>query len=116
MFNDDTYPLVVEDCLYQCVMEDALSTHDNPRFRTTGVLNHTNGSIGAVSGFTVGDTDPLDPVQFDLLLVFYWESDPERLRFGCKLSVGGFFQQISVNNQPFYCGLCREIRHSWLGW
>jgi len=116
VFYDDSLPLVMDDCLYYCVMEDGFSTSDNPRCKTTGVLNYANGTgichregIGAVHGFTVGNTDPLDPTQFDLLLVFTGkatlndgESSMQKVRV--QVTRGGFFQQTSVNvlnNQPF---------------
>ena len=77
VFYNESWLLYIEDCFYYCVMEDALSTNENPLIRTTGVLNYANGTgichregISSVSGLAVGDTNPLHPAQFDLLLGF----------------------------------------------
>ena len=85
----------MDDCLYYCVMEDGFSTSDNPRCQTTGVLKCANGTchredVNAVHGFTLGNTDPLDSTQFDLLLVFTGKAtlndgEPRCRKFGCKL-------------------------------
>ena len=42
MFYDDSLPLVMDDCLYYCVMEDGFSTSHNPRCQTIDVLKYAN--------------------------------------------------------------------------
>ena len=67
MLYDDGNPLVFEDCLIIGLWKRFFSTSDNPRCRTTAVSNYANGtgpchheSLGAVRGFTVCNTDPLN--------------------------------------------------------
>ena len=85
MFYDESLPLAVENCRCHCVMENVLSTSDNPRCRTTAVSNYANGKgnchredFAAVRRFTVGD----------LLLLFagYWEGCVERCRVRVRVT------------------------------
>ena len=128
----DSQPLVMDDYFYCCVIEDVFSTNHNHRCRTTGVLNCTDGTgighregIDTVRGFTVGNTDPLDPAHFDLLLVFTVKATWND-REWVQASRGGFFRQVSVDvldNQPLAVdllpkygahGLDGDTDHVWI--
>ncbi|CAE8625955.1 unnamed protein product [Polarella glacialis] len=80
-FYDDQWPfwtnasaLVAPDCLYYCIAD---TVDDRPVCRRTGVVKDEHGEPvchkdgrGAVHGMTIGLTDPKDPNQFDIFLVF----------------------------------------------
>jgi hypothetical protein len=83
-FYDDAFPFwdkiseyLANDCLYYCIANGLDSA---PSCEEIAVLRDENGEpichqdgVGAVHGFTIGKTDPLDSQKFDLLLVFTGE-------------------------------------------
>eukprot|EP00413_Alexandrium_margalefii_P012593 CAMPEP_0204528484 /NCGR_PEP_ID=MMETSP0661-20131031/9556_1 /ASSEMBLY_ACC=CAM_ASM_000606 /TAXON_ID=109239 /ORGANISM="Alexandrium margalefi, Strain AMGDE01CS-322" /LENGTH=502 /DNA_ID=CAMNT_0051534465 /DNA_START=58 /DNA_END=1566 /DNA_ORIENTATION=- len=81
-FYDDQFPIwtkmsefFADDCLFYCIASH--NDKKEPVCLKTAVVVDENGEqichkdgVGAVHGMTVGNTDPEDPMKFDLLLVF----------------------------------------------
>ena len=71
VFNDDSRPLVMEDCFGCCVMEGVFSTNDNPRCRTAGVFNYSKGTVVKTSMTFAGSLWPIR-IRWTLLIsIFY---------------------------------------------
>jgi len=107
------------DCLYYCVAD---GLDDSPSCSSTDVLSDDLGTpichkhgVGAVHSVVVGNTDPVDPSQFDLLLVFTGgaqfiggESSMKKLRL--RVTGHGDSRQVKVlRSRPFATDLFTKL-------
>ena len=91
LFQDDSLLLLIEDCFYYCVMKDAaVSNYTN----VTGICQRE--VLDSIREFTVGDTNPLDPVHIDLLLVFTGKATLNGVESQTGVSASGN-QPVAVN-------------------
>jgi len=104
------------DCLYYCILAPGgLDDKAKPKCLQTAPLQYEDGSpvchaqgVGAVHGFTVGNTDKTDSNKFDLLLVFTGksamsngESSMKKLNMQVSGNLDGMRKVVTLKSQPF---------------
>lgn len=73
-FYDDSMPMMTKDCVWWCKVDDI---HHPTKCLSMGILEDENGKgvchkdgKGAVHGLTITKTDPSNPLNFEMLLIF----------------------------------------------
>lgn len=127
-FYDDQWPVwtnmsqkIAPDCVYYCVAD---KLDGQPSCSEVGVLVDEHGQKvchqqgkGAVHGMTIGNTDPTDPTQFDIFLVYtggmnFGAGESSMRKVRVKVAEAGPQSVQALRSEPFAADLFSRLPQS----